>query len=80
MAEATMTTKGQITVPKAVREELALIAGDRVEFVRTAQGFLIKPRNSSLMELRGMLAHLAVPSPQEQEANEREALAKKYGP
>ncbi len=33
MATATMTSKGQITIPKAVRESLRLHSGDRVDFV-----------------------------------------------
>jgi AbrB family looped-hinge helix DNA binding protein len=34
-----MTTKGQVTVPKAVREELGLHPGDEVDFVRTNGGY-----------------------------------------
>ena len=33
MSEARMTSKGQITVPKAVRVRLNLKAGDRVLFI-----------------------------------------------
>jgi antitoxin PrlF len=32
MAESTVTTKGQITIPKAVRERLHLEPGDKVYF------------------------------------------------
>jgi AbrB family looped-hinge helix DNA binding protein len=38
MATATLTTKGQITIPVAVREALGVGAGDRVEFVEVASG------------------------------------------
>ena len=33
MALATVTNKGQITIPKAVRESLGLHTGDKLEFV-----------------------------------------------
>jgi antitoxin PrlF len=38
MTTATLTSKGQITVPAAVREALGVDAGDRVEFVEIAPG------------------------------------------
>jgi len=38
MATATLTSKGQITVPVAVRASLNVDAGDRVEFVEIAPG------------------------------------------
>jgi AbrB family looped-hinge helix DNA binding protein len=33
MAIATLTIKGQVTIPKAIREGLRLQSGDKVEFV-----------------------------------------------
>ena len=38
MATATLTTKGQITIPVEVRTSLGLDTGDRVEFVEGAPG------------------------------------------
>ncbi|MDR3361001.1 MAG: AbrB/MazE/SpoVT family DNA-binding domain-containing protein [Bifidobacteriaceae bacterium] len=38
MAVATMTSKGQVTVPKAVRLDLDLKAGSQVDFVKQADG------------------------------------------
>jgi len=38
MAAATLTTKGQITIPVAVRTAMGVDAGDRVEFVEIAPG------------------------------------------
>jgi AbrB family looped-hinge helix DNA binding protein len=38
MATATLTTKGQITIPVEVRTSLGVDAGDRVEFVEVAPG------------------------------------------
>jgi AbrB family looped-hinge helix DNA binding protein len=38
MSTATLTSKGQITIPAAVRAELGVQVGDRVEFVQVAPG------------------------------------------
>lgn len=38
MATATLTSKGQITIPIAVRDALGVKTGDRVEFVEVAPG------------------------------------------
>jgi len=39
---STISAKGQITVPKAVRDELGLRPGTRVEFELTALGALLR--------------------------------------
>ena len=39
---STISAKGQITVPKAVRDKLGLRAGTRVEFELTAEGVLLR--------------------------------------
>lgn len=44
MATAKVTSKGQITVPKGVREALSLAAGDELEFVEEEGRFLIRKR------------------------------------
>ncbi len=54
MTEATLTSKGQITIPKAVRDALGLSAGDRVEFVGTDNGFVMAPVKRDLAALCGM--------------------------
>jgi AbrB family looped-hinge helix DNA binding protein len=36
--EATVTSKGQITVPSALRQALGVSAGDRLRFVQAADG------------------------------------------
>jgi len=54
MSEATLTSKGQVTIPKAVREALGLESGDRIEFVGTDTGFVIVPVKRDLNALCGM--------------------------
>lgn len=56
MATATITSKGQITLPKPVRTKLGLEAGHRVEFVETPAGFLVKPATRDIRSLKGTLA------------------------
>jgi antitoxin PrlF len=58
MAESTVTTKGQITIPKAVRERLHLEVGDKVYFdVRDDGSVVMVARNEPLEGLFGMLKH-----------------------
>ncbi len=55
MATATITTKGQITIPTEVRTALSVGTGDRVEFVQIEPGqFLFVAANRSVTELKGM--------------------------
>jgi len=55
MASATITSKGQITIPSKVRNALGLDAGDRIEFVEIEKGqFAIIPATGSIQELKGM--------------------------
>ncbi|MCZ6522256.1 MAG: type II toxin-antitoxin system PrlF family antitoxin [Alphaproteobacteria bacterium] len=57
MALATLTSKGQTTIPKSVREKLALKAGDRLEFLVQDDGaVLMIAATVSLDDLEGMLS------------------------
>ena len=54
--QATITSKGQITLPKALREHLHLSAGDRVEFILEENNVVrMVPRTTSVTRLKGML-------------------------
>lgn len=55
MTTATITTKGQITIPVDVRQSLHIDAGDQVEFVEMEPGqYLFIAANRSVTELKGM--------------------------
>ena len=54
MAAATITSKGQITIPVQVRNALGVDSGDRLEFVELEKGkFAIIPATRSIRELEG---------------------------
>lgn len=56
MAAATITSKGQITIPKSVREHLGVKPGDRVDFVVEESGrVVVEPFSTDVRELAGML-------------------------
>jgi antitoxin PrlF len=61
MSTATVTTKGQITIPADVRRRLGLESGDRVEFVEMDGGFAIKPAIDDVRSLKGLLRKPAKP-------------------
>ena len=50
-----MTSKGQMTLPKSVRDRLGLQPGDRIEFIETRQGFLMFPLKQDLSGIKGIL-------------------------
>lgn len=56
MLRATLTSKGQLTVPKEVRERLGLKRGDRVVFEFEGDSVRLKAeRRRGLEELKGSL-------------------------
>ncbi|MDF5725122.1 MAG: type II toxin-antitoxin system PrlF family antitoxin [Rhizonema sp. PD37] len=56
MSIATITSKGQTTIPKEIREQLNLRPGDRITFIVEADGKVyIQPLNVRVEELSGIL-------------------------
>ena len=52
MAVATLTTKGQVTIPKEVRESLRLHTGDKIEIVVTSnREAIIRPISKKVDEI-----------------------------
>jgi AbrB family looped-hinge helix DNA binding protein len=57
MSEAKMTSKGQITLPKEIRDRLGLKRGDRVRFVVEDDGRVrLLPAKRDISELVGILS------------------------
>ncbi len=56
MPVATLTSKGQITLPLAVRTALGLSAGNQVDFVAIDGGYRLMPVSSDVTSLRGRFA------------------------
>jgi antitoxin PrlF len=53
---ATVTSKGQVTIPKAIREALGIFQSDRVLFLVEGDRIIMTPlHHRSLQELRGAL-------------------------
>lgn len=56
MPIATLTSKGQVTIPVAVRNALGIDTGDRIDFVQTADGvFTIVAATLPVTALKGLL-------------------------
>jgi antitoxin PrlF len=75
MATATLSSKGQITIPLAVRQKLGVSTGDRVEFVELDNGqFALMPAVDDVRVLKGI-----VPKPRRPVAIEemRRVIAKR---
>jgi AbrB family looped-hinge helix DNA binding protein len=59
--QATITSKGQVTLPKPIRDRLHLKPGDKIDFMLEDDGCLrVAPVTASVTQLKGML-----PKPEE---------------
>ncbi|MFC1852690.1 AbrB/MazE/SpoVT family DNA-binding domain-containing protein [candidate division CSSED10-310 bacterium] len=56
MAITTLTKKGQVTIPKKIREVLGLQTGDKIEFIVSKDGEArIKPVTKKIDDVYGLL-------------------------
>lgn len=54
--DATLTSKGQTTIPKEIRDRLGLQAGDRMTFTLMPDGTVVmRAKTKSVMDLGGLL-------------------------
>lgn len=55
-SDTTLTSKGQTTIPKEIRDSLGLQTGDRMSFTLLPDGTVImRVKNKSILDLAGML-------------------------
>lgn len=54
--ESTMTQKGQVTIPQAIRKRLGLRPRDRVEFAVVGDNVVIRPARTRLLDGYGAVA------------------------
>lgn len=58
MPATTVTSKGQVTIPKAIRDAMGVRSGDRVRFTRREDGtVVVEPETVDVRSLEGMLAN-----------------------
>lgn len=62
MPTAVLTSKGQITIPKSVRDSLGVETGDRVEFVELERGvYTVVAATRDIRDLKGVIPKPAKP-------------------
>ncbi|MXY26197.1 MAG: AbrB/MazE/SpoVT family DNA-binding domain-containing protein [Acidobacteria bacterium] len=65
--QATITSKGQVTLPKPIRDRLHLQPGDRIDFLLDDDGCLrVEPVTASVTQLKGMVPKPGAPITLEQ--------------
>ncbi len=61
MTTATMTSKGQITLPAAIRAKLRLVKGSKLEVSENAEGQIVltprRAKTGDIRKLRGILKY-----------------------
>ena len=56
MSEATLTSKGQITIPAEIRKAMGVTSGERVVFTQLGDGTTVmRAKTRSILELKGLL-------------------------
>lgn len=58
MATATVTSKGQVTIPASIRKKLRLHPGSKIDFIENQAGeTVIRAKTGSIRELYGFIQY-----------------------
>jgi len=57
MLTGRMSSRGQLTIPKMIRDYLGISAGDRVTFIVRDDEVIFYPVKGTLLDLRGSIKH-----------------------
>jgi antitoxin PrlF len=77
MPSATLSSKGQTTIPKEVREFLKVHPGDRLEFILQEDGsVLLRPATVPVWDLKGFLFRPGIKAVSVQDMNS--AIKKRF--
>jgi AbrB family looped-hinge helix DNA binding protein len=81
MAFATVTSKGQVTIPVEIRRKLDIQPGTKLEFLSDGNGvFRVVRKKRSIMELHGVIAYDGPPaSIEEMDEAIARAVSEPYG-
>jgi antitoxin PrlF len=61
--ETTLTSKGQVTIPREIRERLGLTSGDKLAFTMLSDGTVVmRSKTRRLIDLAGSLTRPGQPS------------------
>ena len=77
MATATLTSKGQMTLPKDVRDDLQVGPGDQIDIIKQGGLYVLRARNVPIKSIAGILGKSpagSMTAEQEEEAHTK-ALA-----
>ena len=80
MALTTVTTKGQVTIPKEIRDSLHIKSGDKLEIIIKDDEAIIRPISKTVDEVFGILKKNDSPiaSVEDMDKAIREKMKKKF--
>ena len=61
MLDSVITRKGQVTIPKPIRDQLGLEEGEKIMFIRRGDEVLLKVLRGTVLDLKGSVTPSARP-------------------